>query len=69
MPQSQDDPHLMPTVSDLDKVKTTIKQFYRDWSKAGKAERDACYSPVIQAVERRFSRATQSVDGVSVLRL
>ena len=59
--QGIEDPHLTPTSFDMDKVKTTIKQLYRDWSKAGKEERDACYLPVLSAVEKRFPPDTQWV--------
>eukprot|EP00117_Sycon_ciliatum_P031906 scpid53433/ scgid4071/ UPF0586 protein C9orf41 homolog len=31
----------------MDKVMTTLKQFYRDWSAEGVAEREACYGPII----------------------
>ncbi|XP_070178005.1 carnosine N-methyltransferase-like isoform X2 [Littorina saxatilis] len=61
------DPHLKPTLFDTDKVKTTIKQFYRDWSQAGKEERDACYLPVIAAVEKRFPPDTHDTKGVNIL--
>ncbi|XP_064595924.1 carnosine N-methyltransferase-like [Liolophura sinensis] len=43
-----------PTGFDMDKVKTTLKQFSRDWSDAGKAERSACYDPVIAEICQRF---------------
>lgn len=39
---------------DMDKVKTTIKQFVRDWSKDGEQERLVCYAPIIEEVKRRF---------------
>ena len=65
--KGDDNPHLKATSFDLDKVKTTIKQVYRDWSKAGKEERDACYLPVLSAVERRFPPDTQSVVVVVVV--
>lgn len=39
---------------DLDKLKSTIKQFVRDWSEAGQAERDSCYKPIIQEIQRLF---------------
>jgi len=42
------------TSMDMDKVKTTLKQFVRDWSDDGKCERDMCYSPIIDEVKRRF---------------
>ncbi|KAL2888197.1 methyltransferase family [Ceratocystis lukuohia] len=38
--------------SDIDKARSTIRQFYRDWSEAGKVERDASYGPVIRALEK-----------------
>lgn len=39
---------------DMDKLKSTIKQFVRDWSEAGKAERDSCYKPIIEEIQRLF---------------
>ena len=39
---------------DMDKVKTTIKQFVRDWSEDGLQERAVCYTPIIDEVKRRF---------------
>lgn len=39
---------------DLDKVRSTIKQFYRDWSAEGKSERDASYLPIMEELESRF---------------
>jgi len=39
---------------DVDKARSTIKQFYRDWSEEGREERERCYQPVMQAVEERF---------------
>lgn len=37
-----------------DKVRSTLKQFVRDWSTEGKPEREACYSPCIAALEEHF---------------
>ena len=42
------------TEFDMDKVKTTVKQFVRDWSDDGKHERDACYKPVLDEIEELF---------------
>lgn len=42
------------TSMDMDKVKTTIKQFVRDWSEDGQQERAICYTPMIDEVKRRF---------------
>lgn len=41
---------------DLDKVRSTIKQFYRDWSDEGKAERDICYGGIMRELEERFGK-------------
>ncbi|KLU92872.1 hypothetical protein MAPG_11834, partial [Magnaporthiopsis poae ATCC 64411] len=32
--------------SDMDKARSTLRQFYRDWSAEGASERDASYGPV-----------------------
>lgn len=36
---------------DIDKARSTIRQFYRDWSAEGARERAACYGPIIHAIE------------------
>ena len=38
----------------MDKVTTTIKQFYRDWSREGETERDMCYTPIVRELLERF---------------
>ncbi|KIO11729.1 hypothetical protein M404DRAFT_20346 [Pisolithus tinctorius Marx 270] len=43
--------HYRPTESDMDKLRSTIQLFVRDWSKDGKAERDLCYEPMKKALE------------------
>ena len=45
---------LPPTNFDMDKIKTTLKQFVRDWSESGEEERKMCYHPVIAEVKERF---------------
>ncbi|KAI0537765.1 N2227-like protein-domain-containing protein [Xylaria digitata] len=42
--------------SDIDKARSTIRQFYRDWSAEGSVERDACYGPVFSALETEKAR-------------
>ena len=42
------------TANDIDKVRSTLKQFYRDWSAEGAGERAACYAPVMAELERRY---------------
>ncbi|KAI9567608.1 N2227-domain-containing protein [Boletus coccyginus] len=39
---------------DMDKLRSTLKQFVRDWSEDGKAERDLCYEPMKRALEEFF---------------
>ncbi|KAI9810873.1 MAG: hypothetical protein M1832_001095 [Thelocarpon impressellum] len=42
------------TVNDLDKARTTIRQFYRDWSADGASERAAHFTPVVDALCAEF---------------
>ncbi|KAI7859077.1 N2227-like protein-domain-containing protein [Circinella umbellata] len=42
------------TPMDMDKVRSTLKQFVRDWSDEGKAERDATYGPILEALENIY---------------
>ncbi|XP_059175815.1 carnosine N-methyltransferase-like [Physella acuta] len=52
-----------PTCEEMDKVKTTLKQIMRDWSEDGRAEREACYQPVMHAVLTRLgSRKPSEVE-------
>lgn len=47
--------------ADIDKARSTLRQFFRDWSAAGKSERDACYGPVLRALKaERASRGTDA---------
>ncbi|KAJ6263689.1 hypothetical protein Dda_2258 [Drechslerella dactyloides] len=39
---------------DLDKARSTIKQFLRDWSKEGAAERERCYGPILKAIDKYY---------------
>lgn len=51
------------TPSDLDKARSTLRQFYRDWSAEGAAERDACLGPVMKDLRaERSSREGGSLD-------
>ncbi|CAJ2508263.1 Uu.00g094490.m01.CDS01 [Anthostomella pinea] len=42
--------------NDLDKARSTLRQFYRDWSAEGAVERDACYGPIYEALEAEKTR-------------
>eukprot|EP01105_Mastigella_eilhardi_P025772 TRINITY_DN711_c0_g1_i1.p1 TRINITY_DN711_c0_g1~~TRINITY_DN711_c0_g1_i1.p1 ORF type:complete len:434 (+),score=116.74 TRINITY_DN711_c0_g1_i1:30-1304(+) len=45
-----------PTLFNMEKVKSTLCQFARDWSAEGKEERDACYGPLLAEIEERFTQ-------------
>ncbi|KAH6903305.1 N2227-like protein-domain-containing protein [Coprinopsis sp. MPI-PUGE-AT-0042] len=49
-----------PTDFDMDKLRSTLKQFVRDWSEEGRGERDVCYKPMTEALMNYFSSATTS---------
>lgn len=40
-----------------DKVRSTLRSFVRDWTKEGAPERDACYRPLLEALEAHFPDA------------
>lgn len=42
------------TTSDVNKANTTIRQFYRDWSAAGRREREVCYGPILRTLREIF---------------
>ncbi|XP_019858904.1 PREDICTED: carnosine N-methyltransferase-like [Amphimedon queenslandica] len=55
------------TCFDMEKVVTTIKQFYRDWSKEGEKERELCYDPIITQLKKYFPPSDCDVSSVKVL--
>ena len=54
------------TPSDMDKARSTIRQFYRDWSAEGDAERRACYNPILRDLESAFV-SVQDKSSIKVL--
>ncbi|KAI4160027.1 MAG: hypothetical protein LQ342_006063 [Letrouitia transgressa] len=42
------------TAADVDKARTTIRQFYRDWSLEGANEREASYGPVMSDISEAY---------------
>lgn len=44
---------------DVDKARSTLRQFYRDWSAEGAREREACYGPTMRALEAERQRNQQ----------
>jgi carnosine N-methyltransferase len=45
---------------DLDKVRSTIKQYVRDWSVEGLSEREAAYDPILDALESSFKHISSA---------
>jgi carnosine N-methyltransferase len=56
----------MATPNDLEKARSTLRQFYRDWSMEGSAEREACNGPVIRALRQEQERRERSLMRVLV---
>ncbi len=55
--------------ADVDKARSTLRQFYRDWSAEGAVERAACYGPVKRALasEKERRRKEGSTERLNVL--
>ena len=47
---------------DFEKIQSTLKQFVRDWSDAGKEERDMCYTPILKELENLYPRNSDKDD-------
>ena len=43
---------------DIDKARSTIRQFYRDWTTDGAKEREASYGPIMKALAEEKSKST-----------
>ncbi|KAF2469790.1 methyltransferas-like protein [Lindgomyces ingoldianus] len=50
--------------NDVDKARSTVHQFYRDWSVAGAAERAKCFDPVVNALEEEFAQRLKESPGL-----
>ncbi|KAG7010022.1 hypothetical protein G7Y79_00001g002940 [Physcia stellaris] len=50
------------TQEDLGKARTTINQLYRDWSAEGFAERNACYGPVLDDIEKLLGHVSDKAE-------
>ncbi|KAI2480252.1 Methyltransferase [Pyrenophora tritici-repentis] len=48
------------TRNDMDKARSCINQFYREWSAEGAVERSACFTPVITALAEEYQVRSQS---------
>ncbi|KAI8913922.1 N2227-domain-containing protein [Powellomyces hirtus] len=49
--------------SDMDKVRSTLRQFARDWSSEGRLERQLTYDPILAELEQRFSHLDEAQRG------
>uniref|UniRef100_A0A915HT62 carnosine N-methyltransferase n=1 Tax=Romanomermis culicivorax TaxID=13658 RepID=A0A915HT62_ROMCU len=38
----------------MEKLRSTLKQFVRDWAEEGKEERESCYTPVLEDLKQLF---------------
>lgn len=46
---------------DYEKVKSTIRQFVRDWSREGEEERNKCYLPIIEELNAIYGEKTSGI--------
>lgn len=44
-----------------DKVRSTLRSFVRDWAEEGREEREACYGPILNALEDHFPEGRGNV--------
>ncbi|GAA6038143.1 hypothetical protein JCM8097_005756 [Rhodosporidiobolus ruineniae] len=49
-----------PTEADHERLRSTLRQCVRDWSEGGKHEREATYTPILEALQSRFANLSSS---------
>merc|ERR1719427_489801 len=54
------------TGDDVDRVRTTLKQFVRDWSAEGAEERNKCYAPICKELDALYPSDSCNREDVSV---
>ncbi|CAO1599476.1 hypothetical protein XANCAGTX0491_003200 [Xanthoria calcicola] len=47
---------------DMDKARSTVRQFYRDWSSEGAGERQTSYGPVLRDIDAAFTNVANKGD-------
>ncbi|KAF1927146.1 methyltransferase [Didymella exigua CBS 183.55] len=52
--------NVQTTQNDMDKARSCINQFYRDWTAAGNVEREKCFGPVLEALNAEFTARSLS---------
>jgi hypothetical protein len=50
--------------TDMDKARSCVNQFYREWSAAGAAERSKCFDPIIATLNQEFAARSESAPGL-----
>lgn len=65
--KAERDKRTIPTGGDMEKVQSCLKQLVRDWSDAGKKEREACYDKITNKLDQLFPDKTIVRDDVSIL--
>ncbi|KAI0205255.1 N2227-like protein-domain-containing protein [Astrocystis sublimbata] len=48
--------------NDMERARSTLRQFYRDWSAEGRVEREACHGPVFEALSNERARRVSPTD-------
>lgn len=52
------------TQNDMEKARSCIHQFYRDWSAEGNVERERCFLPVLEALQAEFATRLKVTPGI-----
>ncbi|KAF2683553.1 methyltransferas-like protein [Lentithecium fluviatile CBS 122367] len=53
--------NVQTTQGDMDKARSCVNQFYREWSAEGNMERGKCYEPIINALYTEFTARSQDI--------
>ncbi|VDD83944.1 unnamed protein product [Mesocestoides corti] len=60
-------PKLGITNADLDKVHSVLRQFVRDWSSLGAAEREESYEPVLNEIKELYWSSDRNLSEIRIL--
>ncbi|KAF2641937.1 methyltransferas-like protein [Massarina eburnea CBS 473.64] len=48
------------TQTNMEKARSCVNQFYREWSEEGRCEREKCFDPVVHSLDAEFSLRAES---------
>ncbi|KAL6707507.1 hypothetical protein ACN47E_004077 [Coniothyrium glycines] len=51
--------------SDMEKARSCLNQFYREWSAEGIVERSTCFEPVMEALEEEYNSLSKETPGLA----